>query len=95
MTDFNLQLLKPVSTFKLLDHANISDDERKLALALGIDIENTKFTLKSLFFWTKNLQTERNINLKQEEAFFTKNKIKGANYLKLCQQNDKKLKTYK
>ena len=40
MTDFDMKLPGPVLTFKLLDEANLSDDDGKLALELG---NNTKF----------------------------------------------------
>ena len=37
MTDFDMKLPDPVLTFKLLDGANLTDDDRKLALA---NVEN-------------------------------------------------------
>ena len=39
MTDFDMKFPDPVLTFTLLDGANLSDDDRKLVLALGIDIK--------------------------------------------------------
>ena len=51
MRDFEMKLPDPVLAFKLLDGANISDDERKLALTLGKDMkyEDMKSALKRLF----------------------------------------------
>ena len=48
MSDFEMKLPDPVSAFKLLDGSNISDDERKLALALEKDMkyEDMKSALK-------------------------------------------------
>ena len=39
MTDFDMKFSDPVLTFTLLDGENLSDDDRKLVLALGIDIK--------------------------------------------------------
>ena len=50
-----MKLLEPVLTFELLDGENLSDDDRKLALALGSDIENMEFTLKRFLKKIKNL----------------------------------------
>ena len=81
MTDFDMKLPDPVLTFKLLDGANLTDDDRKLALALGNDMkfENMKSALKRLFSKTKshNTRTDRQYNLKEKEVYFTKNKFRG------------------
>ena len=94
MTDFDMKLPDPVLTFKLLDGANLTDDDRKLALALGNDMkfENMKSALKCLFSKTKshNTKTDRQFNLKEEEVYFTKNKFKGKQFGKYS-QNVKKL----
>ena len=49
--DFEMKLPDQVLAFKLLDGSNINDDERKLPLALGMDMkyEDMKSALKSLF----------------------------------------------
>ena len=39
MTDFDMRLPDPVLTFKVFDDANLSNDNRKLALALGNDMK--------------------------------------------------------
>ena len=46
--DFEMKLPDPVLAFKLLDGSNINDDERKLPLALGMDMkyEDMKSALK-------------------------------------------------
>ena len=51
MRDFEMKIPDPVLAFKLLDGSNISDDERKLAVALGKDMkyEDMKCVLKRLF----------------------------------------------
>ena len=89
MTDFNMKLPDPVLTFKLLDGANLSDDDRKLALALSNDMkfENMKSVLKLLFSKIKssyNAQADREMHIKEEEeVYFTKNKYKGKKYGKI------------
>ena len=51
MRNFEMKLPDPVFAFKLLDGASISDEERKLALALGKDMkfEDMKSALKRIF----------------------------------------------
>ena len=95
MTDFDMKLPDPVLTFKLLDGANLSDDDRKLALALSNDmkLEKMKSALKLLFSKTKssyNAQADREMHIKEEEeVYFTKNKYKGKKYGKYSQNNKK------
>ena len=53
----------PVLAFKLLDGSNISDDKRKLALALGKDMkyEEMKSALKSLFNKSSSTTTAQSV----------------------------------
>ena len=95
ITDFDMKLTDPVLAFTLLDGAYLTDDDRKLALALGNDMkfENMKSHLKHLFSKTKshNTKTDGQFNLKEEEeVYFTKNKFRGKHFGKYS-QNEKKL----
>ena len=51
MTNHEIPLRNTVITFKLLDGANLSEDERKLALILGntLEFEAMKSALKQIF----------------------------------------------
>ena len=51
MIEHEMILPDPVLTFKLLDGANITSDERKLALTFCVDLkyEKMKLALKQLF----------------------------------------------
>ena len=82
MSDFVMKLPDPVLAFKLLDGSNISDDERKLALALGkdMDYEDMKSALKRLFNKSSSTTTTQSATIKQEEAFYSKGKYKSPKY---------------
>ena len=56
-----------------LDGSNISDDEQKLALALGKDVkyENKKSALKRIFN-KSSTATAQSAIIKQEKAFYSK-----------------------
>lgn len=71
MTDFDMRLPDPVLTFKVFDDANLSNDNRKLALALGNDMkfENLKSTL-NIFFQ----KPSHHIMLKQTDSCVLKKK---------------------
>ena len=51
MTNHEMPLPNTVLTFKLLDGAKLSEDERKLALTLGnnLEFETLKSSLKRIF----------------------------------------------
>ena len=51
MTDFNMKLPDPLLSFEILDGVNFTDDDRKLALALGNDVKFGSMTsaFKCLF----------------------------------------------
>ena len=92
--DFDMKLLDPVSTFKLIDGANLLDDDKKLALTIDNDMkfENMKSALKWLLSKTKSLynnQADRQLRIKEAETYFTKNKYKGKQYGKYSQNNKK------
>ena len=80
MTNHEMPLPKTVLTFKLLDGAKLNEDERKLALALGNNLEFE--TMKSALKWIFIKSTAANEsfydtnNIKQEEAFYSKNMYK-------------------
>ena len=69
-----MKLPNTVLTFKLLDDAKITDDERKLVLTFCSDLqfEKMKSALKRLFKTATAEQSTNEVNLKQEEAFYTK-----------------------
>ena len=77
MRDFEMILPDAVLAFKLLDGANISDEERKLALTLGKDLkyDDMKSALKRLF--NKSSLTASN-TIKEEETFYNKHKRKTS-----------------
>ena len=87
-----MKLPDPVLAFKLLDGSNINDDERKLPLALGMDMkyEDMKSALKSLFNKSAATTTQPAI-IKQEETFCSKAKNKSPKYL----SSNNKTKTIK
>ena len=72
----------PVLAFKLLDGSNISDNERKLPLALGKDMkyEDIKSAFKRLFNKSSSTTTAQSAIIKQEEVFYSKGKYKSAKY---------------
>ena len=74
MRDFEMKLPDPVLAFKLLDGSGISDDERKLSLALGKDMkyEDMKSALKTLFNKSSSTTTVQSAVIKQEETFYSK-----------------------
>ena len=80
MTTHEMSLRNKVSTFKLLDGAKPSKDERKLALTLGnnLKFETMKSALKRIF--TKSAIANESFNntnnIKQEEAFHSMYKLK-------------------
>ena len=84
MMQHDMKLPDAILTFKLLDGAQITDDERKLALTISNDLnfERMKSTLKRLFVSHFNKQDD--LQIKQEEAFYNKK----------YNQSDRKNKSY-
>ena len=79
MRDFEMKLPDPVLAFKLLDGASSSDDECKLALPLG---KNINFSLKRLFnrsIATSNIHSEAIV--KQKKTLYSKSKLKNPKLL--------------
>ena len=80
MTNGEMPLPNAVLTFKLLDGVKLSETERKLALTLGnnLEFETMKSALKRIF--TKSTIANESFhdtnNIKQEEAFYSKNMSK-------------------
>ena len=80
ITNHEMPLPNAVLTFKLLDGAKLDEDEIKLALALGnnLEFETRKSALKRIF--TKSTVANESFydtnSIKQEEAFYSKNKLK-------------------
>ena len=76
MTIHEIPLPNTVLTFKLLDGAKLSEDERKLPLTLGnnSEFETMKSALKQIF--TKSTVVNESFhetnNIKQEDAFYSK-----------------------
>ena len=75
MIEHGMKLPDPVLTFKLLDGANIFNNERKLALKFCVNLKykKKKSALKQLFApssSTSMQNTTNEIKIKQEEAFF-------------------------
>lgn len=73
MEDFGMKLPDAVFVFKLLDGANLSVDDWKLALAFGKDMKfsDMKSALKQLFNKASSTDTP-NIAIKDEEAYYSK-----------------------
>ena len=70
MKDFEMKLPDAVLAFKLPDGANITEDDHKLALALGKEMKfNMKSALKILFNKTSCTTVAP---IKSEEAFYSK-----------------------
>ena len=76
MIQHQMKLRSTVLTFKLLDGADITSEERKLALTLcsDSDFDKMKSALKRLFTTSSNHSHSQNniVAIKQEEAFFNK-----------------------
>ena len=76
MEDFEMKLPDAVLAFKLLDGANITEDDHKLALALGKEMKfNIKPALKRLFNKTSCTTVAP---IKREEAFYSKPRNKNT-----------------
>ena len=77
-----MKLPNTVLTFKLLDGANITDQERKLALTLcsDLDFDKMKSAFKRLFTTSSNYSHSQDniVAIKEEQAFFNK-KYKKSN----------------
>ena len=75
MEDFDMKLPDAVLAFKLLDGANITEDDRKLALALGKEMKfnDMKSALKRLF---NKISCTTVAPIKSEEAFYSKSRNK-------------------
>ena len=73
MMEYELKLLDAVSTFKLLDGVDITDNERKLALTVCsvLNFDRMKSQLKGLFL-KSSLNPNVNVKMKQEEALYSK-----------------------
>ena len=88
-----MKLPDAVFAFKLLDGANLSVDDRILALALGKDMKlsDMKSALKQLFNLASSTDTP-NIAIKDEEAFYSKlkswNSVKNKSISKNKQQHN-------
>ena len=82
MIEHEMKLPNTVLTFKLFDGAKISDDERKLVLTFcsNIQFEKMKAALKRLFKTATAEQSTNEVNLKQEEAFYTKRHYKDKKF---------------
>ena len=76
MVEHDMQLPDNVQAFKLLDGANLSEDDRKLVLALANDIklQIMQSALKRLFSVSrdKDGDSSNSLLIKQEEAFYLK-----------------------
>ena len=74
MMEHEMKLPDAVLTFKLLDGANITDDERKLALTVCNDLnfDRMKSALKRLFSKAPLNPSNENFKNKQEEAYYNK-----------------------
>ena len=77
MTQHEMVLPESVLVFKLLDGANLKDDEKKLALALGNDLKlkTMKFVLKRIFARHAGSASENHtayFNDKQDESLYRK-----------------------
>ena len=76
MVEHDMKLLDNVQAFKLLDGANLSEDDRKLVLALANDIklQIMQSALKRLFGVSrdKDGDSSNSLLIKQEEAFYSK-----------------------
>ena len=76
MAEHDMKLLDNVQTFKLLDGADLSEDDRKLVLALANDIklQIMESALKRLFSVSRDKDGDSSNSLltKQEEAFYSK-----------------------
>ena len=77
MEDFDMKLPDALLAFKLLDGANITEDDRKLALGLGKEMKfnDMKLTLKRLFNKTSCTTVAP---IKSEEAFYSKSRDKNT-----------------
>ena len=80
MTNHEIPLQNTVLTLKLLDGAKLSEDERKLALTLGnnLEFETMKSALKQIFTKSAivNESFQDTSNIKKEKAFYGKNMYK-------------------
>ena len=74
MSDHDMKLPDTIRTFKLLDGANLKDDERKMALTVASDLkyEPMKSALKRIFTRPQSPNSTTAIDQKQEEAFYNK-----------------------
>ena len=76
MVEHDMQLPDNVQAFKLLDGANLSEDDHKLVLALANDIklQTMQSVLKCLFSVNqdKDGDSSNSLLIKQEEAFYLK-----------------------
>ena len=77
MEDFDMKLPDAVLALKLLDGANITEDDRKLALVLGKEMKfnDMKSALKRLFNKTRCTTVAP---IKSEEAFYSKSRYKNT-----------------
>ena len=80
MIQHQMKLPNRVLTFKLLDGANKTSEEKKLALTLcsDFDVDKMKSALKRLFTASSIHSQDNTVGIKQEEAFFNK-KYKKSN----------------
>ena len=76
LVEHDMQLLDNAQAFKLLDGANLSEDDCKLVLALANDIklQTMQSALKRLFSVNrdKDGDSSNSLLIKQEEAFYSK-----------------------
>ena len=74
MIHYDMKLPGAILTFKLLDGAQVKDDERKLTLTMSsnLNFDGMKSALKRLFASHPIRQNHDSIQSKQEETFYSK-----------------------
>ena len=74
MMHYDMKLPGAILTFKLLDGAQIKDDDRKLTLTMSsnLNFDGMKSALKRLFASHPIRQNHDSIQTKQEETFYSK-----------------------
>ncbi|ESO90517.1 hypothetical protein LOTGIDRAFT_164106 [Lottia gigantea] len=95
---YNMDLPDTILAFKILDYANLSEQEKQLALTAASDLryDTMKSALKRIF--TKLPETndkDSSVTLKEENALYTRNKPWRKTYLKNQKQNERDDKTLK
>ena len=90
MIEHEMILPDPVLTFKLLDGANITNDERKPALTFCVDLkyEKMKSALKRHFASPVPQNQNHEMEIKQEEIFWNKKLRKQRLYNEQSKRNE-------